>query len=123
MDRPRAGRSELQCLKRLEAVRLVASGLSQTEVARRLGVSRQSVSRWLTMKRKIGDQSLCRAERAGRRPALSAEQKEILKGLLARRGRRTWTCIEAVHLIEKEFGVTYHPGHVWKILASLGIDS
>jgi transposase len=24
------------------------------------------------------------------------------------------------HLIESEFAVTYHPGHVWKLLADLG---
>ena len=24
------------------------------------------------------------------------------------------------HLIEREFSVSYHPGHVWKLLVSLG---
>jgi transposase len=24
------------------------------------------------------------------------------------------------HLIEQEFGIRYHPGHVWKLLVSLG---
>ena len=31
-----------------------------------------------------------------------------------------WTCAGVAHLIEKEFGVAYHRGHVWKILDDLG---
>jgi transposase len=31
-----------------------------------------------------------------------------------------WTANRVVHLIEQECGVSYHPGHVWKILRQLG---
>ncbi len=31
-----------------------------------------------------------------------------------------WTCPRVAHLIEQEFGVLYHEGHVWKILVLLG---
>jgi transposase len=31
-----------------------------------------------------------------------------------------WTCPRAAHLIEEEFGIRYHPGHVWKVLVGLG---
>ena len=31
-----------------------------------------------------------------------------------------WTCARVAHLIDKEFGVEYHRGHVWKILDGLG---
>jgi hypothetical protein len=31
-----------------------------------------------------------------------------------------WTCARVAHLIEKEFGVEYQRGHVWKILDDLG---
>jgi len=34
--------------RRFDAVRLVRQGVSQKEVARRLNVSRQTVSRWMT---------------------------------------------------------------------------
>jgi transposase len=30
-----------------------------------------------------------------------------------------WTCPRVAHLIEQEFGVRYHEGHVWKILVDL----
>ncbi len=31
-----------------------------------------------------------------------------------------WTSERVAELIEKEFGVGYHPGHVWKILVAFG---
>src|ERR1039458_3622337 len=31
-----------------------------------------------------------------------------------------WTCPRVAHLIEREFGIRYHPGHVWKLLIALG---
>jgi transposase len=31
-----------------------------------------------------------------------------------------WTCGRVAHLVEQEFGVAYHPGHVWKMLRVLG---
>jgi len=31
-----------------------------------------------------------------------------------------WTCLRVADLIQREFGVRYHAGHVWKILDALG---
>jgi len=31
-----------------------------------------------------------------------------------------WTLKRMAEVIEKKFGVRYHPGHVWRLLASLG---
>ena len=31
-----------------------------------------------------------------------------------------WTCRRVTRLIKQEFGIVYHPGHVWKILVRLG---
>jgi transposase len=31
-----------------------------------------------------------------------------------------WTCARVAHLIEREFSIGYHEGHVWKVLVSLG---
>jgi len=30
-----------------------------------------------------------------------------------------WTCPRVAHLIEENFEVSYHPGHVWRILRQL----
>ena len=113
--------------RRFDAVRLVRQGVPQKEVARRFNVSRQTVSRWTSKQRLLGDEALKKSVRIGRSPSLTAEQRELLKSLLARSPRnfgyegRSWTCPRVARLIESQFGVVYHPGHVWKVLTSLGL--
>ena len=58
-------------------------------------------------------------------PALNDADKARLVELLhqgpERLGYETplWTCERVAHLIEKNFEVDYHPGHVWRILRQL----
>jgi transposase len=112
--------------RRFEALRLLRQGLNQSEVARRLRVVRQSVARWTALERQGGQRALRQAGRAGRKPRLTPRQKVRLEQrLLAgpqRLGYETslWTSERVADLIEQEFGVRYHPGHVWKILVALG---
>jgi len=68
--------------RRLRAARLLAKGIHQSEVARRVGVHRQSVSRWAQQLEAEGLHGLKKAGRAGRRSRLSAEDlKKIECGL------------------------------------------
>jgi transposase len=113
--------------RRLEAVRVLEkSDLNQSEVARRLRVCRQTVSRWTEVFRAGGREALKKAGRAGRKPELTEADRERLEELLLqgpeKLGYETplWTCARVAHLIDSEFGVDYHPGHVWKILDDLG---
>jgi transposase len=112
--------------RRFDAVTLVAQGLNQSQVARRLKVARQSVNRWLKRYRESGKAALAKAGRAGRQPRLSGEQKERLIQWLVTEPcpggpkRPRWTCPRVARLIEEKFGVRYHPGHVWKLLRKLG---
>jgi transposase len=62
----------------------------------------------------------------GRPPRLSARQKKmlgaiLLKGPLAQ-GYRTdlWTTARIAQVVEREFGVSYHPDHVGRLLARMG---
>jgi transposase len=112
--------------RRLQALRLLDQGLNQSEVARRLGVGQQSVSRWTQQAAEGGIEALRYPGRAGRKPQLSAEQLTQLEQLLLdgpeAHGYPTplWTCQRVVQLIHKQFGIRYHPGHAWKILVRLG---
>jgi len=60
-----------------------------------------------------------------RKPRLSAAEQQRLVELLKhgpeRLGYETplWTCWRVAHLIEQEFGVRYHAGHVWKLLRAM----
>jgi transposase-like protein len=58
--------------RRLQAARLLSQGLPEAEVARRVGVHRQSVNRWQRQFAESGSSALRRAGRAGRKPQLQA---------------------------------------------------
>lgn len=112
--------------RRFEAAKLLAQGLNNSEVSRRLKVSNQAVSQWARLLRRKGKRALRQAGRAGRKPRLTARQKvrleQHLLGGPERRGYETalWTSERVAELIEQEFAVRYHAGHVWKILVGLG---
>jgi transposase len=112
--------------RRLEAGRLLRRGVSQAEVARRVGVHRQSVSRWDKDLKESGVRGLKKAGRAGRKPLLSTADLRRVEAKLKQgaqvRGYETelWTTFRVADLIEQECGVKYHPAHVWRILQGLG---
>ena len=115
--------------RRFAAEKLLSKGLSQSEVARKLGVHRQSVSRWAAALKKNGKESLRKAGRAGRLPRITAEQLQHVKTALVQgpqaHGYATalWTIGRVAALIEEITGIKYHPGHAWRILRSLGWSS
>ncbi len=110
----------------MKAAKLLEQGVSQTEVARRLSVHRQSVIHWARQLARSGRAGLKKAGRAGRKPKLNAAQlKRIEQGL--KRGPEAlgyanglWTARRVRELIEYETGVRYHEAHVWRILRKLG---
>jgi transposase len=112
--------------RRREAGKLFAKGVRQAEVARRLDVSRQSVSRWFQAWSEQGESGLAGAGRAGRLPRLSAEQLRRVDAELRRgpagHGYETelWTLKRVAEVIEKTTGVRFHPGHVWRLLRDIG---
>ena len=109
--------------RRMEAATLLERGLSQAEVARRVKVSRESVRRWWNqMAIHGGSQALRKAGRAGRRPRMQAAQLEQLEVILRAGAEQSgfpnglWTLERIGQVIRDQFGVDYHPGHVWWIL-------
>jgi transposase len=68
---PPTSRSLSPKAARLQAARLFAQGLSQAEVARQLGVSRQTASRWHARWRQGGRAGLAGPGRWGRPSRLS----------------------------------------------------
>ena len=110
----------------MKAVALLRKGWSQSQVAREVDVHRQSVSRWAATLAAEGRAALRKAGRAGRRPRLSEENLDRLAELLeagpeaAGFSSNLWTCERVGQLIEREFGVEYHEGHVWRVLRHLG---
>src|ERR1035438_2338695 len=117
MGNPAGVRRDFQALeqRRMQAARLLEKGYSQSEVARRVGAHRQSVSQWAVELREKGRAGLKKAGRPGRKPRLSTEDLgKIEQGL--KRGPETlgyetglWTTNRVAHLIEQEWGGAYGP--------------
>jgi transposase len=111
--------------RRMEAARLLEAGINQSEVARRLGVHRQSVIRWQRALSRAGRAGLKQAGRAGRKPKLSTAQLASLERTLKTgaevSGYATglWTLARVGKLIEQQYGVRYNPSQVWRILRQL----
>jgi transposase len=112
--------------RRLQAARLLRQGLTEAEVARRVGVHRQSVNRWAKQLAQGGRRALKRASRTGRPPGLSpADRKRIAQGLkrgpeALGYGTSLWTAWRVADLIERECGVKYSTVHAWRVLRGLG---
>jgi len=112
--------------RRKHAARLFAAGqLILASIARRLQVSRQSVSRWYKEWERGGATALRGAGRAGRKPRLGPGQRGRVERAL-RQGARAhgygtdlWTLPRVAAVIERLTGVHYHPGHVWKLLGAM----
>jgi len=122
-----AGKRDFSALerRRLKAARLLQRGLRPAEVARRLGVHRQSAGRWQQRLEQEGLAGLKKAGRAGRRARLTAEQllqleEELVRGPQAW-GYTTelWTTQRVADVIQRRFGVRYHRDHVGRVLAQM----
>jgi transposase len=112
--------------RRLRAARLLMKGETQAEVARRVGVSRQSVLRWERKRQEGGQTALRRPKRFGRPPRLSEAQCAQLVSLLkagavsAGFSSELWTLPRIGTLIKERFGVQLVDSSVWRLLGRLG---
>jgi putative transposase len=105
----------------LEERRLAAAGLlragrvTQAEIARRMGVSRASVTRWKQRLARGGVRGLRRRAPPGRPSRLSLSQwarlLRRLRGSAAAAGFETerWTLPRIAVVVRRTFGVRYHP--------------
>ena len=99
---------------------------SRAQLARELGVSRQSVSRWLKRFRHGGRRAL-RARKSQARPTRLTKRQWQKLGYLLDRGAKAagfgnerWTLKRIAALIEREFGVRYHPYYLERPLKAHG---
>ncbi len=113
--------------RRLEAARLLRQGkLSQSEIARRLGVTPAAVHKWRRRLDEGGKRALRRAATPGRPCKLTREQEQQLFRLLdagaaaAGFDSERWTLPRVRRLIEREFGVSYHARSLGSFLRRRG---
>jgi len=114
--------------RRLKAAKLLGQGVAPAEVARRLGVTRQSVSEWQALHKESGVQGLKRRQR-GRPRQLSDAQCAELSTMLVRGAiaqgfpNELWTLQRVAKLIKERFGIEYSISHIWYLLRRLGFSA
>ena len=113
--------------RRLRAGRLLQRGVAQAEVARRVEVTRTTVSLWNAQLQAGGLDGL-KSRPRGRPSGLEqAQRRELMQALKAgalAEGFPTdlWTLPRVGQLIERRFGRAYSESQVWRILVSLGFS-
>ena len=114
--------------RRLRALELKERGWKQTEIADALGVSEGAVSQWMKRAREEGVEGLRHKPPPGATPRLSDQERAQLPELLAQGAQahgfrgEVWTCERVAIVIRKEFGVSYHPAHVSRVVRALGLS-
>jgi transposase len=114
--------------RRAKAAKLFARGKGASEVARRLGVRRQSAHAWLQRWREGGLTALASKGRAGPKAKLDGAQRAAVTAALLEGPQAhgyvtaVWTLPRVAKLIEQVTGQGYHPGHVWRLLRGLGFS-
>ena len=123
---PHLTREQMEERRRAGAKQLRAGRLSQAEIARRLGVSRAAVSNWAKQLDKGGLRALWPRKASGRPARLTRADQQALRRTL-RRGALTagfptdrWTLRRIAQVIQREFGVHYHPNYLNRLLDRLG---
>jgi transposase len=114
--------------RRLRAFELKERGWKQTQIADALGVTEGAVSQWMKRAREDGVEGLRHKPPPGAPPRLSKEQRAKVPELLERGAQAhgfrgdVWTCERVAEVIRKEFGVSYHPAHVSRLLKALRLS-
>lgn len=112
--------------RRFEAAKFFKQGKSQVWIAKHYGVSRVSAHYWYWAWKKQGPSGLKAQGKSGAPPKLTKKhlvriEKVLLKGPRAEGyDNDLWTLPRIGKVIKTISKVTYHPGHVWKILKALG---
>jgi transposase len=115
--------------RRVRAGRMLLTGKGPTEVAKEVGVARQTVHTWKDILDEGGIDALRAMGGKGRPAQLDERQLEVLRRTLLDRptehgfGTELWTLKRIRLLIERLFGVSYSEVHVWRIIGALGFSN
>jgi transposase len=113
--------------RRLLAAQDLQTGLSQSQVARKFGVSRTTASRWNRSLSGKGVEALKKRRAPGRPSRLTVEQLNVLKELYlagpkaAGFDSERWTTAKFADAIQAKFAIRYDPDHAGRIMHRLGL--
>jgi transposase len=113
--------------RRLLAAQDLQTGLSQSHVARKFGVSRTTASRWNRSLSGRGIDALKKRRAPGRPSRLNADQLSAVKELYLAGPRAAgfdserWTTAKFADAIMARFAIKYDPDHAGRIMHRLGL--
>jgi transposase len=113
--------------RRLLAAQDLQTGLTQSQIARKFGVSRTTASRWNRSLHGNGVESLRKRRAPGRPSRLTADQLKVLTDAYQAGPRAAgydtdrWTTARFADVIFAQFGVRYDPDHAGRIMHRLGL--
>lgn len=122
------GENDLRLWGRVKSILLYLEKKPPEEISNLLDVGLKSVYRWLNNYNEQGIEGLYEGNHTGRQPLLDKDQLARLEDILdsgpVAYGLQTgiWTCPIVQHVIQEEFGVTYHHEHVRRTLHGLGFS-
>jgi len=120
--------NNLRTWKRAKSVLLYLQDKKPYEISDLMEVGLKSVYRWLNEYDREGVDGLYEGDHTGRPSLLTKVQLDVLEDILESGPiaygltKGIWTCPTVQHVIEEEFGISYHHDHVRKILHNMGFS-
>lgn len=114
--------------RRFRAWELHQKGGKQKDIAEALGVSKGSVSQWIKRAKEGGIEALRHRKSPGAPPQLALEQRAQLPQLLGQGAQSfgfqgdLWTLPRVTEVVRREFGISYDPSQVGRILKQCGLS-
>jgi len=114
--------------RRIHAVLLNHDGHTSGQIAHLLKAPRSRVSEWLRDYERYGEEGLLEGARSGRPREMTARDEQSLVDIIDSGPvaygflSGVWTSPMVARVIEDEFGISYHPGHVRRLLHRLGFS-
>jgi transposase len=112
--------------RRLRVWELHQKGWKQRQIAEALGLTQGAVSQIVTRAKQGGPQALKKRKAPGAKSRLTKEQIAKLLCILQQGAQaagfagEVWTCARIAQLIQRDFGVVYHPDHIGRLLRACG---
>jgi transposase len=128
LKREAEGDGASRVAKRVHAVLLNHDGYTSGQIMGMLKAPRSRVSEWLKNYEHFGYDGLLEGYRPGRPAALTTANKQALEDIIDSGPLAygylsgVWTAPMIAQVIQEQFGVTYHPGHVCRLLHQLGFS-
>ena|SRR5947209_4569266 len=113
--------------RRLAAAQDLLNGVTQSDVARRHGVSRTTASRWHRSIVVKGVEGMKKRRATGRPSRLTADQVDSIRRMFfegaAAYGFASdrWTTGKLAEAIERKFGIRYDQDHVGRLMHKFGL--